>query len=404
MRFQLLTAFPALLLAACNANGEAGSAGNGTASGGSNAAEAARAETAVANATAGPSPVEPGRPFAVQEIARFDEPWAMTFLPSGQALITEKRGRLLLWTNGAAVPVQGVPKVDYGGQIGLGDVILHPDFARNRMVYLSWSEPGTSDTRGAVVGRARLATDGGAPRLDGLQVIWRQDKTDGRFHHGHRLAFSPDRHLFITSGDRMKFEPAQDLGSNWGKVIRIREDGAIPRDNPFASRGGTAAQIWTYGHRNPLGIAFDARGQLWAHEMGPRHGDEFNRIERGSNYGWPTVSNGSHYDGKDIPDHPTRPEFNAPEAFWNPAISPAGLIIYSGRMFPRWRGNAIMGGLSSRGLVRVEINGATAREVERFDMGQRIREVEQGPDGAIYVLEDQRRGAGGRLLKLTPRR
>jgi glucose/arabinose dehydrogenase len=254
------------------------------------------------------------------------------------------------------------------------------------------------------VGRARLVTEGGAPRLDGLQVIWRQDKTDGRFHHAHRLAFAPDGHLFITSGDRMKFEPAQDLSSNWGKVIRLREDGGVPGDNPFATRGGTAAQVWSSGHRNPLGIAFDAKGQLWTHEMGPRHGDEFNRIERGSNYGWPLVSFGAHYDGRDIPDHPTRPEFNAPAANWNPAISPAGLIIYSGRMFPSWRGNAFIGGLSSKALVRVEINGTTAREVERFDMGQRIREVEQGPDGAIYLLEDERGGSGGRLLRLVPAR
>ncbi len=345
------------------------------------------------------------RPFAVQEIARFNEPWAMTFLPSGQALITEKPGQLLLWTKGgAAVPVQGTPRVDYGGQLGLGDVVLHPRFARNGLVYLSWSEPGSGDMRGAAVGRARLVTGGGAPRLEGLQVIWRQDKTDGRAHHAHRLAFAPDGHLFITSGDRMKFQPAQDLGSNWGKVIRLRDDGSVPRDNPFANRGGTAAQVWTYGHRNLLGIAFDSRGQLWTNEMGPRHGDEFNRIERGSNYGWPIVSNGSHYDGKDIPDHSTRPEFNAPEVSWNPAISPTGLMIYSGSLFPRWRGSAFMGALSSKGLVRVEMNGNTAREAERWDMGQRIREVEQGPDGSIYVLEDQRQGAGGRLLRLLPAR
>jgi glucose/arabinose dehydrogenase len=382
MRHLYRTALPLLLLGACNGSGSITSG---------NAATAA--------------PATGGRPFQVQEMARFNEPWAMTFLPGGQALITEKPGRLLLWrAGGQAVPVQGVPKVDYGGQLGLGDIVLHPNYARNRMVYLSWAEPGSGDTRGAAVGRARLVTDAGAPRLEGLQVIWRQDKVDGRFHHGHRLAFSRDGHLFITSGDRMKFDPAQDLSSNIGKVVRLRDDGSVPRDNPFASRGGVAAQVWSLGHRNPLGIAFDARGQLWTHEMGPRHGDEVNRIERGSNYGWPVVSNGSHYDGRDIPDHPTRPQFNAPEVSWNPAISPAGLIIYSGNMFPQWRGNAFIGGLSSRGLVRVAIDGATAREAERFDMGQRIREIEQGPDGAIYVLEDERQGAGGRLLRLAPAR
>jgi glucose/arabinose dehydrogenase len=357
------------------------------------------------NATAA-APAPAGRPFQVQALATFNEPWAMTFLPgNGGALITEKPGRLLLWKQGArAVPVAGVPKVDYGGQLGLGDVVLHPGFARNNMIYLSWSEPGQGDTRGAAVGRAKLVTTKGAPRLEGMQVIWRQDKVDGRFHHAHRLAFSRDGHLFITSGDRMKFEVAQDLGNNMGKVIRVTDTGGVPRDNPFASRGGTAAQVWSLGHRNPLGIALDAQGRLWTNEMGPRHGDEVNLIERGANYGWPTVSNGSHYDGRDIPDHSTSTRFNAPEVSWNPAISPAGMMIYSGAMFPQWRGSAFIGGLSGQALVRVAINGNTAREAERWPMDARIREIEQGPDGAIYVLEDERKGSGGRLLRLSPAR
>ncbi len=403
MRAFLLASCPAFLLAACNGNGDAFASGNGAAPGRSTAAVAAAVETATAAATS--APAAPGqRPFAVQEIARFNEPWAMAFLSNRQALITEKPGRLLLWTaGGQAVPVQGVPKVDYGGQIGLGDVVPHPNFARNRMVYLSWSEPGSGDTRGPVVGRARLMTEGGAARLEGLQIIWRGDKVDGRFHHGHRIAFSGDGHMFVTSGDRMKFQPAQDMNTNIGKIVRLREDGSVPRDNPFASRGGTAAQIWSLGHRNLLGFAFDGRGQLWSHEMGPKYGDEFNLIERGSNYGWPVVSNGQHYDGKDIPDHSTRPEFNAPEITWN-GVSPAGIMIYSGSLFPQWRGNAFLGALSGRALIRVAMNGTTAREVERWDMGQRIREVEQGPDGAIYVLEDSRNGSGGRLLRLAPGR
>ena len=405
MRVQLLTALPAMLLAACNASGEAGSAGNGTASGGSDAAEAARAETAIANATAGPSPVPPGRPFAVQEIAKFNEPWAMTFLPNGQALVTERRGRLLLWTSGRpAASVEGVPQVDYGGQGGLADVILHPNFQRNGLVYLSWAEAGQGDTRGAAVGRGRLLQDARGARLEGFQVIWRQTpKVEGRGHYGHRLAFGPDGKLYISNGDRQKFDPAQDMSGTLGKVVRLNDDGSVPPDNPWANKGGATAQIWTLGHRNVLGLAFNERGQLWSHEMGPRNGDEFNLIERGSNYGYPIVSNGDHYDGKPIPDHPTRPEFNAPEITWN-AVSPAGLIIYSGRMFPQWRGNAILGGLSGKTLVRVQINGNTAREAERYDMAQRIREVDQGPDGAIYVLEDERQGSGGRLLRLTPRR
>jgi glucose/arabinose dehydrogenase len=300
--------------------------------------------------------------------------------------------------------VAGVPKVDHGGQGGLGDVVLHPNFGRNGLVYLSWVEAGDGDTRGAAVGRGRLVTQGGSPRLENFQVIWRQaPKVEGRGHFGHRIAFGPDGKMYVSNGDRQKFTPAQDMNGTLGKVVRLNDDGTVPRDNPFAGRGGVAAQIWSLGHRNILGLAFDGRGQLWSHEMGPKNGDEYNRIERGSNYGYPVVSNGDHYDGKKIPDHATRPEFNAPEITWN-GLSPAGFMIYSGKLFPQWRGNGFVGGLSGQALVRVEMNGAAAREAERWDMGARIREVEQGPDGAIYVLEDERGGSGGRLLRLAPAR
>jgi glucose/arabinose dehydrogenase len=268
------------------------------------------------------------------------------------------------------------------------------------MLYLSWVEAGPGDTRGAVVGRARLSAPGTPPRLEGLQVIWRQQpKVTGRGHFGHRLAFSRDGFLFISNGEREKFTPSQDLGQALGKIVRLNADGSVPRDNPWAGRGGVTAQFWTMGHRNPLGIAFDAQGRLWQHEMGPKGGDEFNLIERGKNYGYPIVSNGSHYDGRDIPDHPTRPEFATPRITWN-GVSPAGLMIYSGRMFPQWRGDAFLGALSGKALIRVDLDGANAREGERWDMGQRIREVEEGPDGSIYVLEDERGGSGGRLLRL----
>ncbi|MEA3066334.1 MAG: aldose sugar dehydrogenase [Sphingomonadales bacterium] len=342
------------------------------------------------------------RPFQVRPIARFDEPWAMAFLPgTGQALITEKAGKLkLLWSDtGRVSDVAGVPPVDYGGQLGLGDVVLHPDFARNRLVYLSWSEPGPNDTRGPVVGRARLSAGPGAPRLEGLQVIWRAEKTDGRFHHSHRIAFGPDGKLFITSGERMKFTPAQDLSSSLGKVIRLNDDGSVPADNPFAYRGGVAATVWSYGHRNLLGLAFDAQGRLWEDEMGPKGGDEVNLIEKGRNYGWPIVSNGDNYDGSPIPDHPARPEFQAPKLWWNPSISPSSLMIYSGSLFPQWRGSAFIGALSGKALIRVALDGSSARKAEQWDMGERIREVEQGPDGSLYLLED---APGGRLLKLIP--
>lgn len=344
------------------------------------------------------------RPFVVQELAAFNEPWAMTFLPGGEALITEKGGRLVLWSPGISVrAVAGVPRVAYAGQGGLGDVVLHPEYGDNKLVYLSWVEAGSGGTSGAVVGRARLETSPQGARLGAMQVIWRQSpKVSGSGHFGHRMAFSPNgQFLFITSSDRQKFTPAQDMGANLGKVVRLSQAGGIPSDNPFHGRGAVTSQIWSLGHRNPLGIAFAPNGDLWTHEMGPRGGDEMNRIERGANYGYPIVSNGNHYDGRNIPDHSTRPEYNAPELSWTPVISPAGLIFYSGNQFRDWRGDAFMGGLSGQALLRIEVDGGRARVADRWDMGARIREVEQGPDGAIYLLED---GARGRLLKLTPAR
>ena len=350
------------------------------------------------------APAPPATRFSRNEVARFDEPWAMTFLPDGRLLVTEKRGRLRLMTReGEVSEIAGAPEVAYGGQGGLGDVILHPRFAENGIVYLSWAEPGEGDVRGAAVGRARLVLDDeGGGRLEGLRVIWRQEpKVTGEGHYGHRLAFAPSGHLFITSGERQKMRPAQDMATNLGKIVRLNEDGSVPDDNPFADRGGVTAQIWTLGHRNPLGIAFDGDGRLWAHEMGPRGGDELNLIERGENYGWPEVSNGQHYDGRDIPDHDTAPRFNAPEVSWNPVISPAGFVIYDGDAFSAWRGDGFIGGLSSQALIRVTFDGESAREAERWEMRARIREVEQGPDGAIWVLED---GPRARLLRLSPER
>jgi len=342
------------------------------------------------------------KPFTRSTIANFESPWAMTFLPDGQLLVSEKKGRLyrVTQTGQKSEPIKGVPKVDFGGQGGLGDVVLHPLFAENQLVYISYVEKGKSNTRGAVVARAKLVTQGPTQlELAELQVIWRQwPKVSGRGHYGHRLAFSSDGHLFISSGDRQKFDPAQDMQKNLGKIIRLNDDGSIPTDNPFADQGGVTAQIWSLGHRNPLGLAFDSQGRLWNQEMGPRHGDELNLVIKGKDYGYPTVSNGDHYDGRKIPDHVTRPEFEAPKAYWVPAISPAGLIFYSGSLFPEWNGNAFLGGLSSQALVRVAFEGTAAREIERYDMGARIREIEQGPAGALWILEDS-----GRLLKLEPK-
>jgi glucose/arabinose dehydrogenase len=379
-----------LLIAACTA-ALALAACNGASNAAQNAAGAEDPKTAA------------GHPFVSSEWASFDEPWAMTFLPDGRLLVTEKEGKLKLLdlTSKRIGEISGVPEVDYGGQGGLGDVVLHPRFARNGLVYLSYAERGSGDTRGAAVARGKLTLDGkGGGALSAMKVIWRQEpKVSGRGHYGHRIAFGKDGKLWISSSERQKFDPAQDMKTNLGKIVRLNDDGTVPADNPFAGQGGVTAQIWTLGHRNILGLAFDAQGRLWAHEMGPRGGDELNLIERGANYGYPIVSNGDHYDGRDIPDHDTRPEFNAPEAYWNPVISPAGFIIYSGEQFPDWRGNGFIGGLSSQALVRIEFDGAKAREAARYDMGHRIREVEQGPDGAIWLLED---GGDARLLKLTP--
>ncbi|MCL1634758.1 PQQ-dependent sugar dehydrogenase [Luteimonas sp. SX5] len=384
MKHSLLTAAcsAAFLLTGCNG------ASNATQSGDDAAAQAQPAD---------------GKPFVATEVATFDEPWAMTFLPDGRLLVTEKEGKLkLLDTASKRVgEISGVPEVDYGGQGGFGDVVLHPKFASNGLVYLSYAEKGDGDTRGGAVARGKLTLDkNGGGALSGVKVIWRQvPKVSGRGHYGHRIAFDKDGKLWISSSERQKFDPAQDMKSNLGKIVRLNDDGSVPADNPFADQGGVAAQVWSLGHRNALGLAFDAQGRLWEHEMGPKGGDELNLIERGSNYGYPIVSNGDHYDGRDIPDHDTRPEFNAPEVFWNPVISPAGFIIYSGDLFPDWKGDGFIGGLSSQALIRIEFDGVKAREAARYDMGKRIREVEQGPDGAIWLLEDE---GGARLLKLTP--
>lgn len=343
-------------------------------------------------------------PFTATEFGRFDEPWAMTFLPDGSLLVTEKGGKLRHFdvTSRKSTEITGVPAVAYGGQGGLGDVVLHPQFASNQLVYISYAEAGDGDTRGAAVARAKLQLDkAGGGKLADLQVIWRQTpKVTGGGHYGHRIAFDRDGKLWISSSERQKFDPAQDIKANLGKLIRLNDDGSVPADNPFVDQGSPADQVWSLGHRNILGIAFDAQQRLWAHEMGPKGGDELNLIQRGGNYGYPLVSNGNHYDGREIPNHDTRPDFIAPKVTWWEVISPAGLIIYSGSQFPQWQGSGFIGGLSSKSLVRVAFEGENASEAERFDMGERIREVEQGPDGAIWLLED---GKGGRLLKLTPR-
>jgi len=341
-------------------------------------------------------------PFQVSPVATFNEPWAMTFLPDGRMLVTEKRGRLYIVDQEGekSRPVEEVPNVDYRGQGGLGDVILHPDFENNSLVYLSYAESGVGNVRGAAVARARLVLTKGNNRLEDVEVIWRQNpKVTDDGHYGHRMIFDSEGYLFITSGDRQKFDPAQQMTGNLGKIVRLNDDGSVPEDNPFFDKGDVTAQIWSLGHRNPLGIAFDTDGRLWNSEMGPLHGDELNLVLKGQNYGYPIVSEGDHYGGEEIPDHNTRPEFEAPKVAWVPTIAPAGMIFYSGEQFPQWQGSALIAGLASRAIIQVKIHGDNASEAERYDLGARIREVEQGPDGNVWVLEDR---DGGRLLKLTP--
>jgi glucose/arabinose dehydrogenase len=358
---------------------------------------------------------QPNLRFDVEPVTSFDEPWALAFLPDGRMLVTERKGNLFIVTrNGQrSDAIDGVPNVDYGGQGGLGDVALHPNFASNNVIYLSYAESGFGDTRGAAVARAVLTEADGGGSLSNVEVIWRQyPKVVGYGHYGHRLKFDDDGYLWISSGDRQKFTPAQDMQSNMGKILRLHDDGSIPADNPFVEfiaqdpfvdDIGVYGQIWSLGHRNPLGLEFDLDGGLWVMEMGPDGGDELNRVRRATNYGYPIVSNGDHYDGRPIPDHDTRGEFQVPAIWWTPVVSPGNLMVYRGNLFPGWRGNAFVAGLSSQAIVRIELDGDSAREVERFDMGARMRGVFEGPEGAIWALEDEEDGSLGRLLKLTPR-
>ncbi len=350
-----------------------------------------------------PAPAN-GKPFAETVVADFDAPWAMTFLPDGRALITEKDGRLKLWeSDGPVVDVTGVPEVDSAGQGALKDVVLAPDFATSNKIYFSFSEAGPGG-KGVALATALLNTSDGAPKLDDVKIIFRASPyVEGNGHYSGRIAFAPNgKHLFFTNGERQKFDPAQDPKATLGKVLRLNLDGS-PAGDPGLTAKGFHPAIWSYGHRNLLGIAFDGAGNLWEQEMGPEGGDEVNLVKPGLNYGYPKASNGSHYGGADIPDHKPGDGFEAPKVWWNPAISPGGLMVYSGDMFPQWKGDLFIGGLSSKALIRVNVDGPNASKGDQWDMDARIREVEQGPDGAIWVLEDGGQGSQGRMIKLTPR-
>lgn len=356
-------------------------------------------------ATAATPATEAAAPFAITDVASFAEPWAMARDPrSGAIFVTEKRGAIrFVLPDGRLGTVGGVPTVDYGGQGGLGDIAFGPQ--GKGTVYLTWAEAGADDTRGAVLGRATLACATELScTLEGLRVIWRQSpKVTGRGHYSHRIAFSPDgRHLFLASGDRQKMTPAQDTANNLGKVLRLDLDGKPAAGNPLAGHGGVAAEIWSWGHRNVLGLAFDAQGRLWDLEHGPAGGDEINLVEPGRNYGWPEASEGRHYDGRSIPNHAERPQFAAPAIHWTPVIAPGDFTFLAGTAFRDWRGQALVAGMVYPGLVRVAFDGGKAREVARHPLGSRIRDVMEAPDGTIWVLEDGRGRTEARLRKLVP--
>lgn len=332
----------------------------------------------------------------------------MAFAPGTAMLfVTEKAGtvKVLDTASGKIGTVTGAPEVAYGGQGGLGDIAFLPAEAgqslEGRTIYLSWAEAGTGDTRGAVVGKGTLACSGvDACAIEGLAVIWRQTpKVSGRGHYSHRISISPDgQHLFIASGDRQKMQPAQDTTNTLGSIVRLNLDGTPAAGNPMADKGGATAEIWSYGHRNILGMDWDAQGRLWEVEHGPAGGDELNLVKVGANYGWPERSNGEHYNGDPIPDHAADDGFAQPAVSWTPVIAPGDMLIYTGDMFAAWKGYALMPGLATQALIAVALDGESAREVTRFEFDKRLRAIAQGPDGALYIAED---GKGAKVLKLT---
>jgi glucose/arabinose dehydrogenase len=386
---------------------------------------------ALAQENAGANKPNPDKPFVATTVATFEFPWSMAFLNDGRMLVNEKPGKIWLVDGaGLKLPVSGVPAVEYKGQGGLLFVIASPNYARDHQVYITYSEPGEGGSTLALA-RATLTIGVTKASLDGLTVIWREGPKGQGGQFGGYIAFAPDKKsLFMTVGERQRFTPAQDPNTALGKIVHLTLDGKPAAGNPWAGKTGAdtvalfappknteaaktvtpvmvkldrpnlaPAETWASGIRTPYGLAFDTKGQLWEVEHGPRGGDELNLIEKGKNYGWPLVSYGMNYDGVPIPSPDTRPDLQKPALYWVPVIAPGGLTFYKGRMFPKWNGSALIGGLGSKALVRVTFEGAKAHEAERFDMGQRIRFTAEGPDGAVYVLEDAKEG---RMLRLTP--
>jgi len=345
---------------------------------------------------------EHGKVRLVTVATGLEHPWGMAFLPDGRLLVTERPGRLRIVGNDGRLspPLEGVPAVAAVGQGGLLDVALDPEFGDTQLVYLSYGEPRDGGN-GTSVARGRLTERG----LEGLQVIFRQQPAiDSRHHFGSRLVFDRGGRLFVTLGDRNSERArAQQLDTHIGKVVRIERDGTVPADNPFVGREGARPEIWSLGHRNVQGAALHpVTGELWTHEHGPKGGDELNRTLAGSNYGWPKVTYGVEYSGRMISESPTAPGIEPPAHYWVPSIATSGLMFYTGDRFPRWRGNAFVGGLAAKQLSRLEMDGNRVVREEvllKGVIGQRVRDVEQGPDGLIYLLTDQ---DDGQLLRLEP--
>ncbi len=353
--------------------------------------------------------VQSKTPLEVTTLASgFDKPWAIAFLPDRRMLVTEKpTGRLfIVGPDGKkSAPVAGLPKVDGRNQGGLLDVEVAQDFADSRRIYWTYYEPREGGN-GLAVARARLV-DGAKPRVEDVEVIFRMQPTlESTLHAGGRMVFTPDGFLFVTLGERSVLAgrvQARDLKSHFGKIVRIRPDGSVPKDNPFVGRGGAKPEIWTLGHRNILSAVLDDKGRLWVAEMGPKGGDELNLIEKGKDYGWPTIGYGEEYSGEAIHASPRGPGMEQPVYYWDPVISPSGMVFYTGALFPEWRGSFFIGGLSSQALVRLAMKDDRVVGEERLltERQARIREVVQGPDGALYLLTDE---SNGKLLRVAPRR
>ena len=388
---------------------------------------------AQAQVNVGTQAAEAAVPFTMTQVASFNLPWRLAFLPDGRMLVTEKVGPVWLVTQkGEKTPVANAPAVVAQGQGGMLGVFLSPHYASDHFVYLTYSEPQEGGS-GLALARARLTLGQGTASLDGLKVIWRDGEGGKGGQFGAQIAFAPDGDsLFLTVGERQRFTPAQDPNQPLGKILHLTLDGKPAPGNPQAGKVGarsvpvidpaknseaaktapvvrtytfpgpnlTPSETWSTGHRTPYGLAFAPDGRLWELEHGPRGGDELNLIEPGKNYGWPLVSYAPNYDGVPIPSPDTRPDLAKPVLYWTPVIAPGSLTFYEGRMFPQWNGSALIGGMGTKTLNRIVISGASAKSAERWDVGHRIRDVEVGPDGAVWMLEDANPGG---LFRVTPK-